>query len=59
LKVVEHLTGAGESFLGFAGGVATVVASIFTTEPILNEYFARGTMDDGTPVTYVVLTPKE
>ncbi|MEU7144274.1 hypothetical protein ABZ942_32855 [Nocardia sp. NPDC046473] len=53
------LTGAG-GFMRFALGTgATVLASVLTTSPLLNEYFARGTMDDGTQVTYVILTPKE
>lgn len=52
------LQGSGE-FLSFFGAVAGVVASVLTTSPLLNEYYARGTMDDGTPVTYAVLTPKE
>ena len=52
------LQGTGE-FLSFLGAVAGVVASVLTTSPILNEYYARGVMDDGIPVTYVVLTPKD
>jgi hypothetical protein len=52
------LQGTGE-LLSFLGAVAGVVATVLTTSPILNEYFARGTMEDGTPVTYVVLTPKK
>jgi hypothetical protein len=39
--------------------VAGVLADVFTTSPLLDEQFFRGTMDDGTQVTYAVLTPKE
>lgn len=52
------LQGTGE-LLSFIGGVAGVLASVLTTSPILNEYYARGSMDDGTAVTYAVLTPKQ
>jgi hypothetical protein len=46
-------------FLGKVVDVAGLLADVLTTSPLLNEYYARGTMDDGTQVTYVVLTPKE
>ncbi|KRE25565.1 hypothetical protein ASG82_18670 [Mycobacterium sp. Soil538] len=39
--------------------VAGILADILTTSPLLSEQYFRGTMDDGTQVTYVVLTPKE
>jgi hypothetical protein len=51
------LDGTG-AVLSFVGAVAGVLASVLTTSPLLNETFFRGTMDDGTNVTYVVLTPK-
>lgn len=39
--------------------VAGILADVLTTSPLLSEQYFRGTMDDGTQVTYVVLTPKE
>ena len=59
MKAIESalLVGA-PALLEFAVGSAGVVASVFTTSPLLKEDFFRGTMDDGTPVTYAVLTPK-
>jgi hypothetical protein len=59
MKIIEEkLLKGAPAIMSFLGAVAGVVASVLTTSPLLNEYFARGTMDDGTPVTYVVLTPK-
>ncbi|MFB7334673.1 hypothetical protein ACFC00_23950 [Streptomyces adustus] len=58
-KEIEHAIGFGAApaILRYANGVAGVLASVLTTSPLLNEQFFRGTMDDGTAVTYVVLTP--
>jgi hypothetical protein len=39
--------------------VVGVLADVFTTSPLLREQYFRGTMDDGTQVTYVVLTPHD
>lgn len=49
---------AAPAVLEFALSVAGVLASVLTTSPILSEHYYRGTMDDGTQVTYVVLIPK-
>ncbi|MFI6154330.1 hypothetical protein ACIBCA_16795 [Kitasatospora sp. NPDC051170] len=49
---------AAPAALRFASSVAGVLASVLTTSPLLNEQAFRGTMDDGTSVTYMVLTPK-
>lgn len=49
---------AAPAVLRFASAAAGVLASVFTTSPLLNEQAFRGTMDDGTAVTYMVLTPK-
>jgi hypothetical protein len=59
MKEIEDalLQGSGK-LVSFLGAVAGVLASVLTTSPILNEFLCRGTMDDGTQVTYVVLTPK-
>ncbi|WP_333757125.1 hypothetical protein [Streptomyces sp. IBSBF 3352] len=45
--------------LEFVTSVAGVLASVLTTSPLLSEQFFKGVMDDGTAVTYVVLTPQE
>ncbi|MFJ4060863.1 Rieske (2Fe-2S) protein [Streptomyces albogriseolus] len=45
--------------LDFVTSAAGVLASVLTTSPLLNEQFFKGVMDDGTAVTYVVLTPHE
>lgn len=39
--------------------VAGILADVLTTSPLLSEQYFRGTMDDGTQVTYVVLTPRD
>jgi hypothetical protein len=59
MKAIEKalLVGA-PGVLEFAVGAAGVLASVLTTSPLLKENFYRGTMDDGTQVTYAVLTPK-
>jgi hypothetical protein len=46
------------ALLEFALGAAAVAAAVFTAKPLLMENIYRGTMDDGTQVTYAVLTPK-
>lgn len=59
---IALLTGAESfalKFLGKVVGVAGVLADVLTTSPLLSEYYARGSMDDGTQVTYAVLTPRE
>lgn len=48
---------AAPAVLEFALSAVGVLASVLTTSPILSENYYRGTMDDGTQVTYVVLTP--
>lgn len=59
MKEIEDALLAGAPkvvhFLSFAAGV---LASVLTTSPLLDEQLFRGAMDDGTQVTYVVLTPK-
>ncbi|MER7949446.1 hypothetical protein ABTY59_18840 [Streptomyces sp. NPDC096079] len=57
-KAIEDALFQGApAVLEFLAAAAGVLASVLTTSPLLNEQFFRGTMDDGTPVTYVVLTP--
>jgi hypothetical protein len=56
--IEEALLAGAPALLSFAIGAAGVLASILTTSPLLAENFYRGTMDDGTQVTYAVLTPK-
>ncbi len=70
-RVAELLSDAGKeaiekailegapTVLEFAVAGLGVLASILTTSPLLEEQYFRGTMEDGTPVTYVVLTPKQ
>jgi hypothetical protein len=56
---IEHALLAGApGLLEFAVGAFGVLASVLTTSPLLAENFYRGTMDDGTQVTYAVLTPR-
>jgi hypothetical protein len=58
-EAIEHTLLAGApALLEFAVSTAGVLASVLTTSPLLAENFYRGTMDDGTQVTYAVLTPK-
>ncbi len=59
LDAIEHavLEGAPE-LLEFGVSKLSLVASVLTTSPLLAERYFRGTMDDGTQVTYAVLTPK-
>ena len=45
--------------LGFALSGLSVLASVLTTSPLLAERYFRGTMEDGTQVTYVILAPKQ
>ena len=64
MEAVEKalVTGAETVALKFLEGtlfIAGVLADVFTTSPLLNEQFYRGTMDDGTQVTYAILTPTE
>ena len=56
--IKEALLEGAPTVLTFALSVVGVLASVLTTSPLLHENFYRGTMDDGTQVTYVVLTPK-
>ncbi|MGX1541179.1 hypothetical protein [Streptomyces adustus] len=57
-KAIEDaLLDGAPAILGFLASAAGVLASVLTTSPLLNEQFFRGAMDDGTQVTYVVLTP--
>lgn len=70
-RVAELLTDAGKeaieeailkgapAVLKFGVAGLGLLASIFTTSPLLAEQYFRGTMEDGTAVTYVVLTPKQ
>lgn len=60
LEVIEEavLEGAPAA-LTFGLSVVGILASVFTTSPLLAEQYLRGTMDDGTQVTYAVLTPKQ
>jgi hypothetical protein len=59
MKAIEDVLMVGApALLEFALGAASVLASVLTTSPLLKENFYRGTMDDGTQVTYAVLTPK-
>jgi hypothetical protein len=59
MEAIERalLVGA-PALLEFAIASASVLASVLTTSPLLTENFYRGTMDDGTQVTYAVLTPR-
>ncbi|TGB09615.1 hypothetical protein [Streptomyces sp. MZ04] len=57
-RIEEALIGGAPKTVGFLAAAAGVLASVLTTSPLLNEQFFRGTMDDGTNVTYAVLTPK-
>ena len=58
-EVIQHAVLAGAPVaLEFGLSIVGVLASVFTTSPVLTEYVYRGTMDDGTAVTYVVMTPK-
>jgi hypothetical protein len=56
--IEDALLVGAPALLEFAIGAAGVLASVFTTSPLLLENFYRGTMDDGTQVTYAVLTPR-
>lgn len=47
------------TFLEKTLSVAGILADVLTTSPLLSEQYFRGVMEDGTAVTYVVLTPKE
>jgi hypothetical protein len=59
-KAIEDALFVGApAVLEFLASAAGVLASVLTTSPLLNEQFFRGVMDDGTAVTYVVLTPKD
>ncbi|WP_128429761.1 hypothetical protein [Streptomyces cyaneus] len=58
-EIEDALLVGAPKILGFLSSVAGVVASVLTTSPLLNEQLFRGVMDDGTQVTYVVLTPKD
>ncbi|MEV5959067.1 hypothetical protein AB0M11_35925 [Streptomyces sp. NPDC051987] len=59
MKAIEDaLLDGAPAVLGFLASAAGVLASVLTTSPLLNEQLFRGVMDDGTNVTYVVLTPK-
>lgn len=59
-KAIEDaLLDGAPAVLGFLTSAAGVLASVLTTSPLLNEQFFRGVMDDGTQVTYVVLTPHD
>lgn len=57
-RIERALLVGAPAVLKFGLSVAGVLASVLTTSPLLHQYLIRGTMDDGTPVTYVVLTPK-
>ncbi|MFG2352727.1 hypothetical protein [Streptomyces sp. NPDC048521] len=49
-------TGAG-GVLEFLEGPVGVIVSLLTSKPTMNEQFIRTMLDDGTPVTYAVLSP--
>ncbi|MFD8711241.1 hypothetical protein ACFV07_12370 [Streptomyces anulatus] len=57
--IEDALLVGAPAVLEFLASAAGVLASVLTTSPLLNEQFFRGVMDDGTAVTYVVLTPKD
>ncbi|MGW2723415.1 hypothetical protein [Streptomyces sp. NPDC001492] len=59
-KEIEDALGfsAAPAILRYVNSVAGVLASVLTTSPLLNEQLFRGVMDDGTAVTYMVLTPQ-
>ncbi|MEV4680538.1 hypothetical protein [Streptomyces kurssanovii] len=57
--IEDALLEGAPAVLGFLASAAGVVASVLTTSPLLNQQFFRGAMDDGTQVTYVVLTPHD
>lgn len=64
MEAIENalVTGAetfAMKFLEKTLSVAGLLADVLTTSPLLSEQYFRGTMDDGTQVTYVVLTPKD
>lgn len=57
--IEEAILKGAPQVLKFGLGFLGIAASVLTTSPILAERYFRGDMEDGTPVTYVVLTPKE
>ncbi|WP_261719856.1 hypothetical protein [Streptomyces sp. FZ201] len=59
MKEIEDALGFGAApaILRYVSSAAGVLASVLTTSPLLNEQLFRGAMDDGTAVTYMVLTP--
>jgi hypothetical protein len=61
LTTIETLfadTAAG-GVLSFLGGPVGALISVFTSTPTLNEQFVRANLDDGTQVTYAVLSPAQ
>ena len=63
LTKLEHLLGeavgaAAESAIRFAGLVVGVAVSLLDPSPILKESLFQASLEDGTPVTYVVLDPQ-
>ncbi|MFD4715224.1 hypothetical protein ACFWN5_36930 [Streptomyces sp. NPDC058430] len=57
-EIEDALIHGAPEIVGFLAAAAGLLASVLTTSPLLNEQFFRGTMEDGTQVTYAVLTPK-
>ncbi|MFF7358567.1 MULTISPECIES: hypothetical protein [Streptomyces] len=49
-------TAAG-NVLEFLEGAVGVAVSLLNSKPTMNEQFIRTKLDDGTPVTYAVLSP--
>lgn len=57
--IEEAILQGAPAVLTFSVSALGLLASILTTSPLLAERYFRGTMDDGTAVTYVVLTPHQ
>jgi hypothetical protein len=56
--LAEAAFSGAKGVLKFGGIFVAVVISIFTPSPILLETRFRGFMEDGRPISYVVLTPQ-
>ncbi len=51
----EALAGAAEVAIKIGGAVVGVLVSLFTSSNLTREIFIRGTLSDGTPITYCIL----
>ena len=51
----DALAGAAEVAIKIGGAVVGVLVSLFTSSNLTREIFIRGTLEDGTPITYCIL----